>query len=304
MRNTEYNAKQVLKYLAWTFVIAYIIQFLAAPLYKSSPQAGQLVLAAMMFVPELGVRLSGAKLNGMGWKPQIKKNIRPILTAWFTPLILTVAGGALYFLFFPQHIDLSGSYMTALAGADVLELLQAQGVSYPVYVLITALSTITYAPLINMIAALGEEIGWRGFLYPQLEAKFGRAKGWILGSIIWGAWHWPLIWLIGYEYGEAAGNFAGYAGFPVTGMLAFCVCTVGIGVLHAWLYEKSGTIWVPSLLHGAFNAVAALPLMLCAADTGTYRLLGPSPNGLLSGLPFLITAAYILFRRRPDAEKQ
>lgn len=304
MRNTEYNAKQVLKYLAWTFVIAYIIQFLAAPLYKSNRQAGQLVLAAMMFVPALGVLLSGAKLNGMGWKPQIKKNIRPILTAWFTPLILTVAGGALYFLFFPQHIDLSGSYMTALAGADVLELLQAQGVSYPVYVLITALSTITYAPLINMIAALGEEIGWRGFLYPQLEAKFGRAKGWILGSIIWGAWHWPLIWLIGYEYGEAAGNFAGYAGFPVTGMLAFCVCTVGIGVLHAWLYEKSGTIWVPSLLHGAFNAVAALPLMLCAADTGTYRLLGPSPNGLLSGLPFLITAAYILFHRSTEPKER
>ena len=72
MRNTEYNAKQVLKYLAWTFVIAYIIQFLAAPLYKSNRQAGQLVLAAMMFVPALGVLLSGAKLNGMGWKPQIK----------------------------------------------------------------------------------------------------------------------------------------------------------------------------------------------------------------------------------------
>ena len=72
-----------------------------------------------------------------------------------------------------------------------------------------------------MIAALGEEIGWRGFLYPQLEAGVGRRKGWILGGIIWGAWHWPLIWLIGYEYGAAAGNSVGYAGFPVTGMLLF-----------------------------------------------------------------------------------
>ena len=304
MHNTEYSPKQVIRYLLWTFVIAYIIQFLAAPLYKSNRQAGQLVLAAMMFVPALGVILSGAKLNGMGWKPQIKKNIRPILAAWFLPVILTVIGGALYFLFFPQHIDFSGSYVSALAGMDILEQLQAQGLAYPVYVLISAIAGITYAPLINMVAALGEETGWRGFLYPQLEAKFGRRKGWILGGLIWGAWHWPLIWLIGYEYGEAAGNFAGYAGAPVTGMLAFCVCAAAIGVLHAWLYEKSGTIWVPSLLHGAFNAAASLPLMLCLADTGTYRLLGPAPNGLLSGLPFLIIAAWILFRRSTDTKEQ
>ena len=39
MRNTEYNPKQVIKYLLWTFVIAYIIQFLAAPLYKSNRAA-------------------------------------------------------------------------------------------------------------------------------------------------------------------------------------------------------------------------------------------------------------------------
>ena len=296
MRSNEFNKKQVVRYLLWTFAAAYLVQFLSASLYNRNRQTGQLVLAAMMFVPTLGVFLSGAGFSGMGWKPRIRKNIKIILAAWFGPLILTAAGALIYFLLFPGHFDLSGGYLTVLAGEEALEQMKAQGLSYPLYVMVNVISSITYAPLINMFAALGEEIGWRGFLYPQLEAGFGRRKGWLLGGFIWGAWHWPLIWLIGYEYGAAAGNPAGYAGFPISGMLLFGIFAAGLGILHGWLYEKSGTIWVPSLLHGAINGAAALPLTLCLANTGSFRLLGPAPNGLLSGLPILVIAAYVLLR--------
>ena len=302
MPDRKFNKKQVVRYLLWTFAVAYIIQFLSAPLYSINRMAGQLVLAAMMFVPTLGVFLSGAGFSGIGWKPQIRKNIRVILAAWFGPLILTAAGALIYFLLFPRHFDLSGGYLKVLAGEDALEQMKAQGLSYPLYIMVNVISSITYAPLINMFAALGEEIGWRGFLYPQLEAGFGRRKGWLLGGFIWGAWHWPLIWLIGYEYGAAAGNPAGYAGFPLSGMLIFAVFAAGLGILHGWLYEKSGTIWVPSLLHGAFNGAAALPLTLCLANTGSFRLLGPAPNGLLSGLPILVIAAYVLLRGEKEKD--
>ena len=149
----------------------------------------------------------------------------------------------------------------------------------------------TYAPLINTVVALGEELGWRGFLYPQLNARFGRKTSRLLGGVIWGAWHWPLIWLTGYEYGAA------YFGFPVVGMLLFCFITVGLGILHDRLYEISGSIWVPALFHGAINAAATLPAAICLTDTGSARLLGPAPNGLLAGLPFLIAAAMVYFRK-------
>ena len=174
--------------------------------------------------------------------------------------------------------------------------MEAQGVSYPMYVLVTLISSITIAPLINTVVALGEELGWRGFLYPQLKERFGKQKGWVLGGIIWGAWHWPLIALIGYEYGAAAGNPVGYAGFPVSGMIMFAIITISWGILHDWLYEKSECIWVPSLFHGAVNAIASLPLVLCRINTGTIRLLGPAPVGILSGLPFLLIAL-MLYRR-------
>ena len=297
MRNTEYNRNQVVRYLVWTFVLAYIIQFGAAYLYNHDNKLiGSLVIAAMMFVPTLGVLLSGAGLKGMGWNPQIKGNIRIFLAAWFAPVILTAIGAVLYFLIFPGHFDMSGGYIAAGVGAEAFRQLEEKGISYPLYFLISVIGSVTYAPLMNTFIALGEEIGWRGFLYPQLKARFGRRGGWLLGGFIWGAWHWPLIWLIGYEYGAAAGNPAGYAGFPVTGMLLFGIITIGWGILHDFLYEKSGSIWVPSLLHGAINAAAGLPLAVCLTDTGSARLLGPSPNGILAGLPFLVIAAILLLR--------
>ena len=298
MHNVGFNKTETVKYLIWTFAVAYLIQIGAAYLYNSVNRlTGQLVIGAMMFVPTLGVLLSGAGFRSMGWRPQIRKNIRIILIAWFAPAFLTAIGAALYFLFFPGHFDLRGSYMEVSGGTEVLEQMKAQGISYPMYVLISVIAGITYAPLINMFLGLGEEIGWRGFLYPQLKAKFGGRKGWLLGGMIWGAWHWPLILLIGYEYGAAAGNPVGYIGFPVIGMLLFCVITAGWGILHDRLYEKSGSIWIPALFHGAINAAATLPLTVCLTNTGSARLLGPAPMGIIAGLPFLAAAAVLLLRR-------
>ena len=297
MHNTEFNKARVIRYLAWTFGLAYLIQFGAGYLYNHvNPMIGQAVIAAMMFVPMLGVLLAGGSLRGMGWDLQIRRNLRPVLFAWLAPAVLTAVGAGLYFLVFPGHFSLDGEYLTAAAGGEVLEQMQENGLTYPVYVLINTAAALTYAPLINTVLALGEETGWRGFLYPQLKARFGTRKGRLLGGVIWGAWHWPLIWLIGYEYGAAAANRAGYFGFPVVGMLLFCVITAGWGVLHDWLYERSGNIWLPSLFHGAINAAAALPLTVCLTDTGSARLLGPAPMGILAGLPLLTAAAVVLFR--------
>lgn len=293
-----YNKKQVIRYLLWTFVPAYVIQIVAAIVYLYvNLTIGQLIIAAMMFVPMLGAKLSGAKLRDMGWNPRIKQNIKPMLIAWLSPLVLTAVGAGLYFLVFPSHFDMSGQFVISAAGEDALKQTEAQGLSYPVMILINVLSSLFYGPFINALPALGEETGWRGFLYPQLKARFGRRKGRLLGGFIWGSWHWPLIWLIGYEYGAAAGNPSGYFGFPFSGMLLFCVITIGWGIMHDWLYEKSGTIWAPALFHGAINAAATLPLLICKADTGSARLLGPASVGMLAGLPFLVVAAVLLWRK-------
>ena len=297
MNNVTFNKKATLKYLIWTFLIAWIMQVVVAILYHNGiATVGQLLMSVVMFVPLLGVLLSGNKLSDMGWKPHLKGKVKILLITWFLPALLTAIGATLYFIVFPEHFDISGDFLIANAGAEVLEQLEAQGLTYPLYMLITVVASLIYAPLINMFFAVGEEVGWRGFLYPQLKAQFGKRKGWLIGGIIWGIWHWPLIWLIGYEYGTD------YVGFPIVGMLVFCIFTIAVGILCDWLYEKSGMIWVPSIFHGALNAVGTIPLAVCLTNTGSMSLLGPAPIGILAGVPFIICALLLL--RSAKSEKR
>lgn len=284
----SFSFSKTAKYLAWAFGLAWLLQLTAVWLTLNvSPQVGQLLLVAVMWMPFVGVLLSGHGLKDMGWKPAVAGKIPYWMAAWFSPALFTLLGALLYFGLFPSHFDVSGEYLRAVAGDEALQAMEAQGLTYPLYIAASSVACVTWAPLINMLAALGEEVGWRGLLYPQLKAKRGRTGGRLLGGVIWGVWHWPLIFLLGYEYGT------GYVGFPVTGMLLFCLITVAIGILCDWVYEKTGCIWAPSLFHGAFNAAATIPGAIC--DPGkVHTLLGPAPNGLLAGLPLLIAAVLLM----------
>ena len=107
---------------------------------------------------------------------------------------------------------------------------------------------------INGLFALGEEVGWRGWLQAALE-PLGRRRGVVLTGVIWGLWHAPLI-VMGYEYDDR---------LPVAvGIVLFtCLCG-GLGVLLSWLRVRSGSVVPAAITHGAFNAFASLPAMLVA----------------------------------------
>ena len=123
------------------------------------------------------------------------------------------------------------------------------------------------APAINMFPALGEEAGWRGYMMPRLKARFGLLNGRLLGGVVWGVWHWPLMLLVGYEYGT------NYLGAPVLGLVVWCVVCFALNTLLDLLYEKTGCIWVPAIAHGAFNAIAALPQVLITPADAYYNVL-------------------------------
>ncbi len=290
-----YDRAKTRRYLLWTFGIAWLMQAVVAFLYRGGLSVigrmmAQMLMALMMFVPMLGVLLSGNRLAGMGWKPHIKGRLKPLLMAWFFPAILTALGAAIYFAVFPRHFDVSGAYLISIGGEAALSQLEAQGISYAQYILISVVSCLTYAPFINMIPAVGEEAGWRGFLYPQLKTKYGKKKGRLIGGVIWGIWHWPLMALIGYEYGT------NYIGFPIVGMLLFCIFTIAAGIACDWLYEKSGLIWAPAIFHGAINAAATVPGAVCLANTGSLILLGPAPIGVLAGIPLMLFAGILFYK--------
>lgn len=106
---------------------------------------------------------------------------------------------------------------------------------------------IVVASLVNTIFALGEEIGWRGWLWNRL-ARLGQIPKILVSGVIWGLWHAPLV-LLGYNYPFATGAW---------GVVAMCgMCTI-FGAFLGWLRTLSGSVWPAALAHGVFNAGAGL----------------------------------------------
>lgn len=95
----------------------------------------------------------------------------------------------------------------------------------------------------GMATALGEEIGWRGFLVPELAKQMSFTKLSLLSGIIWALWHSPLLLFADYN----AGTNRWYA------LACFAVMVISISFIFAWLTLKSGSLWSAALLHASHN---------------------------------------------------
>lgn len=206
-------------YFLLAFGLAWLLQVYASLLLLRDGNAAayQLLLAVSMFCPLVSVLLVQKfwlhQPTGISWRPRLKGNGRYLLAAWFGPAVFTVLAAVLYFAVFPSRLDTSGSWLaTAYGGQWTPEALKTElGVTTTSYLIQNGLLAVTLAPLANMIPAVGEEAGWRGYMMPRLKERLGLLNGRLLGGIIWGVWHWPLMLLVGYEYGT------NYLGAPCWG---------------------------------------------------------------------------------------
>ena len=250
-----------------------------------------IVMVTTMFMPFMATLIARIPLKGMGWVPHLKGKIRYVFFALWMPALLSIIGGVLFFIIFPKAFDSEFLTLRGLIEAGALEKLEAQGLTIPIYILISSIQAITFAPFFNMFAALGEEVGWRGVLYPYLKEKLGVTKGRIVGGVIWGSWHWPVMIFAGYEYGKE------YIGAPVLGPIVFCLFTVMMGILCDYVYEKTETIWLPSLMHGATNAFTIFAY-LTKPEYADMAIFGPAYIGIISMSPMLIMAVIICVRQK------
>lgn len=278
-------------YLIISFAFAWLIQGCAIVAFASEDNAlYQASMMVMMYVPLVAVFFCERNFSGMGWRPNLIGKVGTFFAAWLVPSIVALVGGALFFAIFRDAFDTTGKYLIATVGEEVYGQMLEQGMTPKAYALVSIISALTYAPFLNMFLAVGEEVGWRGYMYPILKEKFGTNKGRIIGGFIWGVWHWPVM-TIGYEYGIE------YFGYPFVGPVVFCVYAIAVGIFLDWLYEKSEIIWIPSLAHGAVNA-ATFGLVFINPDFSKYLILGPVPIGIISMIPILIIAGIITYRSR------
>jgi len=99
-----------------------------------------------------------------------------------------------------------------------------------------------------VVIALGEELGWRGWLLPTLAAHTTRLRATVAVAAIWGVWHAPLL----------------FSGFVAASM--FLLGVLGLSVIFTALWARSGQrLFTVVLAHATVNAPLVFMEQLVAA---------------------------------------
>ena len=109
----------------------------------------------------------------------------------------------------------------------------------PLYLLLIGTTVIVR----SLSDALGEEIGWRGFLAPYLVGRLGFTAGAVLTGLIWTAWHLPILLFADYNSGTPW-----WFALP-----CFAVMVVSLSVILTWLRLKSNSVSPCAILHASHN---------------------------------------------------
>lgn len=144
-----------------------------------------------------------------------------------------------------------------------------------------------------LIFAFGEEIGWRGYLLPNLMELMSEKSAVLLSSSLWGIAHAPLIYL-GFNYGFD------YRFFPFSGILMMTFVCIVLGIWLSYITIKTKSIIPASILHGSINVIGEWPALVTIP--GVSRLIGPNPTGVIGISGFVIVAIFLL-KRLSKSEK-
>ncbi len=236
--------RDVLWFLATTVAISWPLFLL--PL--AFPGLKLTAFALAMFAPGTAAVLVTRFVAGESLRTLNLQRLGPkryYLWAWLLPPALSAVALLFTVLLGTGQLDTTFAAIRSALPA------QEGGPAIPVAAVVAGqvILALTIAPLINTIPAMGEELGWRGFLLPRL-LPMGRLRAIVLSGLVWGVWHAPAI-LQGHNYPDD----------PVLGVFLMIVLCVLLGTILSWLYLSTRSPWAPALAHGAFNAAAGLPML-------------------------------------------
>jgi membrane protease YdiL (CAAX protease family) len=116
-------------------------------------------------------------------------------------------------------------------------------------------------------SAMGEEIGWRGYALPRLQARRSALSASLIIGPIWAFYHLPLF-------------FTGQAFRSPSILVPFVISGIALSVILTWVYNSTGgSLLMLVLLH----ATANLPLTLLLEPLGSRAM-----------VPFLLYVALMV----------
>ena len=184
-------------------------------------------------------------LNRIGFR---KTSFRWIVYSCFIPLLYIGIPYIIFWIISPESLDLSATSVKQLIVMSLLGI------------------------LVGVLTALGEEIGWRGYLVPALTERLGTTRALIVTSLFWGAWHLPIL---------ISGLYM--PGTPIWYKVpAFLLMILPVGIIYGIVAIKTNSVWPVAVLHAAHNTfdqtifgpvTIADQKMFFVSETGIFTIL-------------------------------
>ena len=279
--------KRVIIYLSFIYVL-----LLISWIYLAKLPNRFLFFSFIPLLSNLLTRIITKDKSQLMLKLNFRKNWKIYITSAFMPSIIIFFSAILFFLIFPNYLDLSAAKLVEIYGPFGLPGNLPHTVNSIIKIGIVG---ILISPFIIpiLIFAFGEEIGWRGYLLPNMMELMNKRNAILLSSIFWGIAHAPLIYL-GLNYGSD------YWFFPYSGILMMTFVCVVLGVWLSYVTIKSNSIIPASILHGSINVIGEWPALV--TKPGISRLIGPNPTGILGILGFVIVAIFFLYKLKKSSK--
>lgn len=272
------NDKKALKlFLIITVVLSSVVEMVWIVGGETATQAGISSLLMMMpFIAAVIVSVKYYKKQGaLGFK-KCRPNF--ILLSLLFPLIYLLPSYGLYWLVNKGAYNPSFTALIEAAAAY-----SGRELSGNIAIIISLAVMIPG----SILTALGEEVGWRGFMYPVMQRLWGFKKAIVASGIIWALWHLPII-IAGLYYSPEANLL-----FVIP---LFLVEIFAITVIITWLRMKSKSVWPAILFHAAHNYFDQVVFQSMTSDANSVYFVGEI--GIVTLAITVIIAVIILVRER------
>ncbi len=225
-------------------------------LMKSLGQQGNSLAALYMLGPALAAIITRIFFHNKKFKDANLRfgKAKDYFKFWGVSLAISILTVGIYTLLGSIRWDLSGQVFLnqlaqqfALTGQSINDL--PPGFTPQTMLIIFFIGELTiFNFLPGIIAGFGEEFGWRGLMFPQMY-KIKPWVGFIVGGLVWYAWHIPLTFIIPqtHDFTLTQTIFNG---------IVLAIGSICTHTFLAYVYTKSQNIWVTSLAHATLNNVA------------------------------------------------
>jgi membrane protease YdiL (CAAX protease family) len=218
--------QKVIVYLALTFALC--IPFYYLIISAGSIEAGGgIYVMGLMWCPGVASLLTRLifqrNLRGMGWG---WGKTRYQLWSYLLPVM---AGLAVYGIV----------WGTGWGGFSGEGLTGETGLGLPLAIATQA----TAGFLLSAFLALGEELGWRGLLVPELSKVTSYSRLSLVSGVIWVIYHAPILLFADY-----------HSATPIWYAFLFFIVGITAGsFIYAWFRLKSGSVWTAVIIHASHN---------------------------------------------------